>query len=152
MAFLLQHPSQRFTNISVTGIVNGLGFMDVFKRKNFSRWQSKFDIPDTSLCQAVQEIENGLIDADLGNALFKKRIARSGAGKSSGYRALISARIGNRYVFLHGFQKSCLGNISSAEKKALQFAGQVFMELSQSELKSAISSGVLVEVCCEQNY
>ena len=36
--------------------------------------------------------------------LYKKRIARPGGGKSGGYRTVLSARIGNRYVFLHGFQ------------------------------------------------
>lgn len=72
-------------------------------------------------------MENGLIDADLGGCLFKKHIARAGGGKRGGYRTLLSARIGSRYVFLHGFLKNATANITSGEKKALQFAGKIFL-------------------------
>ena len=74
-----------------------------------------------------------LIDADLGGFLYKKRVARSGSGKSGGYRTLLSARLGNRYVFLHGFAKNDRANITQDERKALQ-------------------SGVLIEVHCEQDH
>jgi hypothetical protein len=30
-------------------------------------------LPDAALCNAVQEMDNGLIDADLGGFLYKKR-------------------------------------------------------------------------------
>lgn len=72
-----------------------------------------------------------LIDADLGGFLYKKRVARLGGGKSGGYRTLLSARIGSRYVFLHGFPKSDKANITQDERKALEI-------------------GVLLEVCCDE--
>ena len=97
-------------------------------------------------------MENGLIDADLGGFLYKKRVARPGGGKSGGYRTLLSARLGNRYVFLHGFPKSDKANITQDEKKALQFAGKVFLELSADALSKALLSGVLLEVHCEQDH
>ena len=75
----------------------------VFKRKDFARWQAGEKLPDAALCKAVKEMAMGLIDADLGGFLYKKRVARSGGGKSGGYRTLLSARMGDRYVFLHGF-------------------------------------------------
>ncbi|GAA0518382.1 hypothetical protein CDO46_20240 [Pigmentiphaga sp. NML030171] len=75
-------------------------------------------------------MESGLIDADLGGFLYKKRVARLGSGKSGGYRTLLSARLGRRYVFLHGFPKSDKADITQGEKKALQFVGKVFLELS----------------------
>ena len=103
-------------------------------------------LSDTALCIAVQEMENGLIDADLGGVLYKKRVARPGGGKRGGYRTLLSARLGNRYVFLHGFPKSDKANITQDEKKALQFAGKVFLELSADALSKALLSGVLLEV------
>jgi len=64
----------------------------------------------------------------------------------------LAARIGSRYVFLHGFPKSGKANIAREEKKALQFAGKVFLELSGEALLKALQSGVLVEVRCEQNH
>lgn len=71
--------------------------------------------------------------------------------KSGGYRTLLSVQLNERYVFLHRFAKSDKSNITQAEKKALQFAGKVFLELSASALLKAVQSGVLMEVCCEQN-
>lgn len=126
--------------------------MTVLKRKDFSRWQLSMKIPDKNLCQAVQEMETGLIDAHLGHCLYKKRIAKSGSGKSGGYRTFISAHIGSRYIFLHGFQKSKNDNISLTEKKALQFAGKVFLSLPQESIEIAINTGVLSEIRCEQNH
>jgi len=72
----------------------------IFKRRDFARWQTGERLPDTILCKAVREMESGLVDADLGGLLYKKREARPGSGKSGGYRTLLAARIGSRYVFL----------------------------------------------------
>ena len=123
----------------------------VLKRKDFARWQASEKLSDAALCKAVQEMEIGLIDADLGGFLYKKRVARPGGGKSGGYRTLLSARIGSRYVFLHGFPKSATANITREEKRALQFAGKVFLELPVGNLSKALQSGVLLEVRCEQD-
>jgi hypothetical protein len=124
--------------------------MKVLKRKDFARWQAGETLPDAVLCKAVHEMEAGLIDADLGGYLYKKRVARPGAGKSGGYRTLLSARIGSRYVFLHGFPKSDKANIAQDERKALQFAGKVFLELTAEDLVKALEIGVLLEVCCDE--
>ena len=123
--------------------------MTVFKRRDFARWQASERLPDAALCKAVQEMEAGLVDADLGGFL-QKRVARPGGGKSGGYRTLLSARIGSSYVFLHGFPKSNKANITQDERKALQFAGKVFLELSAENLAKALESGVLLEVCCDE--
>ncbi|NWA25621.1 type II toxin-antitoxin system RelE/ParE family toxin [Pseudomonas gingeri] len=124
--------------------------MNVLKRKDFSRWQAGEKLPDASLCKAAREMEAGLIDADLGGFLYKKRVARPGGGKSGGYRTFLSARIGSRYVFLHGFSKSDIANITQDERKALQYVGKVFLELSPEDLVKALQTGVLLEVCCDE--
>ena len=127
--------------------------MTVFKRKDFARWQASEILSDGALCKAVREMESGLIDTDLGGHLYKKRVARPGAGKSGGYRTLLSARVGHRYIFLHGFPKSDKANITRDEKKALQYAGKVFLELSGTALVKALQAGILLEVCCDkQNH
>ena len=127
--------------------------MTVFKRKDFARWQASEKLSDAALCKAVREMESGLIDTDLGGHLYKKRVARSGSGKSGGYRTLLSACVGHRYIFLHGFPKSDKANITRDEKKALQYAGKVFLELSGAALLKALQAGVLLEVCCDkQNH
>ncbi|GJI97199.1 hypothetical protein RugamoR57_39170 [Duganella caerulea] len=55
-------------------------------------------------------------------------------------------------MFLHGFSKGDKANITQDEKKALQFAGKVFLELSTLALLKALQSGVLLEVHCEQDH
>ncbi|MGW7773625.1 type II toxin-antitoxin system RelE/ParE family toxin [Pseudomonas machongensis] len=124
--------------------------MSIYKRKDFSRWQARERLPDLLLCRAVREMQTGLVDASLGGLLFKKRIASPGAGKSGGYRTLLSARLGERYVFLHGFAKGDKANVTQAEQKALQLVGKVLVELSSQALAKAISCGVLEEVNCDQ--
>lgn len=88
----------------------------------------------------------------LGRLALQKRLARPGGGKSGGYRTLLSAKLGQRYVFLLGFSKSDKANITHDEKKALQFAGKVFLELAGQGLSKALKSGVLLEVHCEQDH
>jgi hypothetical protein len=122
--------------------------MMIFKRKDFARWQQSEKLPDDALCKAVKEMEAGLIDADLGGCLYKKRVARTGGGKSSGYRTLLSAKLGSRYIFLFGFPKSALANIRQDERRALQFAGKVFLTLSADGMSKALRAGVLEEVHC----
>lgn len=124
--------------------------MAVLKRRDFAKWQASEKLLDTALCKAVREMESGLIDADLGGCLYKKRVARTGMGKSGGYRTLLSARLGRRYVFLHGFPQNDKANITHDEKKALQFAGKVFLDLSAENLIKALKIGVLLEVCCDE--
>lgn len=124
----------------------------ILKRKDFARWQAGEKLPNAALCKAVQEIESGLIDADLGGFLYKKRVARPGAGKSGGYRTLLSTRIGTSYVFLHGFSKSNKANTTQDEKKAPQFAGKVFWNLSADALSKALRLGVLLKVYYEQDH
>jgi hypothetical protein len=90
--------------------------MVVLKRRDFAKWQAGENLSDNALCDAVAEMENGLVDADLGGNLYKKRVARAGGGKSSG-RTLLSAKLGDSYVFLIGFAKSARANITAEEKR-----------------------------------
>lgn len=126
--------------------------MRILKRKSFARWQAAERLPDASLCKVVREMESGLVDADLGGFLYKARVARSGGGKRGGYRTLLSARIGCRYVFLHGFPKNDKANVTQDEKRALQYAGKVFLGLPAAALSKALQADVLLEVHCEQNH
>jgi hypothetical protein len=88
------------------------------KRKDFAKWQAGEKLPDAALCKAVNEMESGLIDADLGGLLYKKRVARPGGGKSGGYRTLLSARIGSRYVLAWVRQERQGEHLGGREKGA----------------------------------
>lgn len=84
----------------------------IFKNKAFSRFAKKAQISDSDLCQAIANAEQGLIDADLGGGVIKQRVAREGAGKSSGFRTMILFKIRNRAFFVYGFTKNEQDNIS----------------------------------------
>jgi hypothetical protein len=43
-----------------------------------------------------------------------------------------------------------VGCFTAEEKRALQFAGRVFLALAGNELASALQSGVLLEVRCDE--
>ena len=123
--------------------------MPVYKTKVFSRWEGKQDLSDAALCAAVEEMKRGLFDADLGNGLFKKRIARPGHGKSGGYRTLIATNRGSRWVFVYGFAKNERSNIDKDEEQALKALAGYLIGLSESELTTACKAGELTEVNCD---
>ena len=68
----------------------------VFKTRHFSRWMRKTELIDQALCEAVVAMEQGLIDADLGGGVIKKRVALPGRGKSGSTRTLVAMNRGNR--------------------------------------------------------
>lgn len=123
--------------------------MKVLKRREFAKWQVRESLADATLCWAVMEMEHGLVDADLGGCLYKKRVPRAGSGKRGGYRTLVSAKTGNRYIFLHGFAKSEQSNITLKEQQALRYAGKIFLALSENELALALQTDVLQELDCD---
>jgi hypothetical protein len=66
--------------------------MRIFKHKYFWQWAKNEKISDHKLIKAINEIEAGLYEANLGSGLYKKRIAMAGKGKSGGYRTLIALK------------------------------------------------------------
>lgn len=94
----------------------------------------------------MERAESGLVDADLGGGVIKQRVARSGQGKSGGYRTLILFRQGDRAIFAFGFAKSAQVNISKADLALLRVAATEALEWSGEELDRLVGSGTLVEI------
>ena len=89
--------------------------MRIFKTKLFHQWASKEGLNDAALCRAVDEIERGLIDANLGGRVFKKRVAIQGRGKSGGLRTLLAFKHEDKAFFIYGFAKK-IGRASCRER------------------------------------
>lgn len=122
----------------------------IFKNKAFTRFATKSGINDAALCKAIKNIENGLIDADLGGGVIKQRVAREGQGKSGGFRTMILFKIGSRAFFVHGFAKNEQDNLLDAEVMALKkLAGKLF-NYTDTELNHAIETNLLIEVSCHE--
>ncbi len=120
--------------------------MRIFKNRAFSKWANKESLHDESLRLSVIEMDNGLIDADLGGHVFKKRIAIAGRGKSGGIRTLLVYKTGNKAFFVYGFAKNSRANIKAEELKGLKAYAGILLNYSDKELKQAMKSGALIEV------
>ncbi|NBT69255.1 MAG: type II toxin-antitoxin system RelE/ParE family toxin [Betaproteobacteria bacterium] len=119
----------------------------VFKTRHFSRWMRKTDLIDTALCNAVEEMEQGLIDANLGGGILKKRIGYAGKGKRSGVRTLVATNKGGRWFFVFGFEKNERANIADDELQALKDIAEQLLARTGSQLDEAVEDGLLKEIC-----
>ena len=120
--------------------------MRIFKLKAFARFQRGARIADEALAQVVRDASSGLVDADLGGGLIKQRIARTGQGKSGGFRAVIAFRRGERAIFLYGFAKSDLDNIDDSELQVWRRIGRLYLGADAEGLEAAVELKELVEV------
>jgi len=118
----------------------------IFTTRVFQRWRRKADISDAALVQAVTEMQAGLIDADLGGGILKKRVALPGRGKRGSARTLVATKRGTRWFFVFGFAKNARDNITDRELKALQTLAADLFQLADDALARAISQGVLQEI------
>lgn len=118
----------------------------IYKTKEFCSLTKKDRLSDMDLIEVCDEIQRGLVDADLGGALYKKRVATQSKGKSGGYRTIIGAVIGEKYFFLYAFAKNKRANITKKEQMALRELAQVFISFSQVELDNLIASKELIKV------
>jgi hypothetical protein len=118
----------------------------IFRTRTFTRAMKKSELTDEALVSAVEEIENGLIDADLGGNLFKKRVAVQGRGKRGGIRTLVATQLESHWFFLFGFQKNERSNITNAELRVLQEIAKDLLDLTDEQLRKATLRGELEEV------
>lgn len=119
----------------------------VFKTHSFHRWMRKTELSDALLCAAVAEMEQGLVDAQLGGCVVKKRVAIPGRGKSGGARTLLATNHKNRWFFVFGFEKNVRANISVNELEALQDIAADLLALGSSQLDKAVTEEKLLEIC-----
>ncbi len=102
----------------------------IYKTRQFNRWARKADLPDQALYRAVMEIRQGLVDADLGGGIVKKRIALPGHGKRGSTRTLLATNRNDRWFFVYGFEKNERDTISANELEALKLLAGDLLILS----------------------
>ena len=102
---------------------------------------------DQALCNAVTEMQQGLVDADLGGYVVKKRVALPGQGKRGGARTLVATQLASRWFFLYGFSKNERANIDKDELKVLQEVAKELLALSDANIAIALEAGEMTEVC-----
>ena len=102
----------------------------VFKTRQFAKRMRKTDLTNHALCSAVSEMVSGLVDADSGGDVLKKRVALSVRGKRGGARTLVATRRVSRWFFVFGFEKNDKANVSRTELEALQWLTKQLPDLT----------------------
>ncbi|MCX5814186.1 MAG: type II toxin-antitoxin system RelE/ParE family toxin [Proteobacteria bacterium] len=118
----------------------------IYKTRHFARWAQKTELSDSMLRIAVLEIQIGLLDADLGGGIVKKRIALPGRGKRSSTRTLLATNLDDRWFFVFGFEKNERENISENELATLIKLVKDLLSLTAAQIAVAIGEGSLLEV------
>lgn len=123
--------------------------MRIFKTRHFSRWMRKTGLSDRALRKAVAEMWQGLIDADLGGGVLRKRVPLPGRGKSGGARTLVATNKADRWFFVFGFEKNERANISPGELSALQAIAADLLKFAANDLNTQVETGALQEISDE---
>lgn len=89
---------------------------------------------------------NGLIDADLGGHVMKKRVALQAQGKSGGARTLLAFKLDDKAFFMYGFAKNQRDNISAKELKTLKVMAKQVLGYTSAQLSAAVNAGEFIEV------
>lgn len=122
----------------------------VFKTRTFARWSRKVPVAEAALCAAIKEMAAGLIDANLGGHVYKKRVPVPGRGKRGGARTILGSNLGDRWFFLYGFEKSERATIDARELAALQEVAKAFLSMDSKLLDKAVAEGEITEICHEE--
>ena len=102
------------------------------------------------LRKAIAEMAAGLIDADLGGSVYKKRVPLPGRGKSGGARILVATKHANRWFLLYGFGKNEQANIDGRELAALQKLASALLSMTSAQLEHAVTERELMEIADEE--
>lgn len=120
--------------------------MRIFLTRSFDRFAKKQEIEDSTLCDAVDRANSGLIDADLGGGVIKQRIARRKEGRSTGYRSIILFRSGKDAFFVYGFAKGKRSNLRQDELEAIKLLADEMFGYNAAELSKLLDCNELKEV------
>ena len=121
--------------------------MRVFRTTPFARWARKAGLPDASLCRAVNEMSEELIDADSGGGIVKKRVSLPGRGKSGAARTLVASRKRGRWGFIFGLEKNERSNFDEDEVMAAQHLAKDLLTRTDAELDVLVSRLILMVIC-----
>lgn len=120
--------------------------LKVLKNAWFRRFARKQRISDAALLDAIRRAERGLVDADLGGGVIKQRLARSGQGKSGGYRTIVLFRRETLAVFVFGFAKNDKANLEPEELEQFKAAASHVLSLNEKQIMQLIERGQFTEI------
>lgn len=120
--------------------------MRIYKSKWFNKWASKEGLTNKALIDVVKEMEDGLLDVDLGGHVYKKRTAIEGQGKSGGLRTILAFKVDDKAFFIFGFPKNSQDNINTKELKVFKRLAKELLSYNVLQLNKAVNAGSFIEV------
>jgi hypothetical protein len=130
------HDAVHATNLSAGELIGCLGKVD-----NRHLWFER---------GASTIVREGLVDADLGRHVLKKRLPLAGRGKRGGARTIVASNRGSRWYFLYGFAKNQRAGIDTNELHALQQLAHDLLSLDDAAIAAALKAEEIAEVDHEQ--
>jgi hypothetical protein len=118
----------------------------IFKNTWFARFADKEGITDNELKEAVDQLEKGQADANLGGDVYKIRVARLGEGKSGGFRTIVFFKSEERTFFVYGFSKSDRDNINQSELQGFKDGAKETFSLTDEQIKDRLRKKTLIEI------
>lgn len=121
--------------------------MSIFKTRAFAKDAELQGLTDEAVKQAVEEVRKGLIDANLGGHLVKKRVAVGNKGKSGGLRTIIVYKASADDVFcVYVFAKKDASNISTKQLEELKLLAKTLLAMKKVDMDRAQEAGALQEI------
>jgi len=120
--------------------------MRIFKSKWFSRYARKEKITDKQLKDAIDNVHKGLVDCNYQDGVIKQRIARSGQGKSGGYRSIILYHFKSHAFFIFCYSKNEKSDLEPNEIKTFKALSKEYMQLTDNQIQELIELNELTEV------
>jgi hypothetical protein len=82
----------------------------------------------------------------LGGGVYKRRVARAGAGKSGGYRVIVFFKYRHHVFFMYGFAKSDRDNIEDDELRKFKRTAKHMLTMTDPQIEAELKIGKLVEI------
>lgn len=123
--------------------------MRIFITDDFEDFMKKGRLSDADIVKSAIEVNDGLVDADLGGVL-KKRIAPKGVSKRDASRSIIALKRGDKLFFIDGWRKSDVPKkgkeIPDKLLEMYRLLGKSLLDASDKQLSINIQEGLLREV------
>jgi hypothetical protein len=98
------------------------------------------------LIKAVNEMRQGLYEANLGGNIYKKRLSIGSRGKRGGIRTIVAFKAHDKVFFIYGFAKNKRDNITHKEEEVLKALAKVYFSYNENQINQAIKVDELIEV------
>jgi len=118
----------------------------IFKERSFARWMRKTELTDALLVEAVKEMVRGLINADLGGGVLKKRIALPGRGKSGSARTILVTNKDTRWIFLFGYEKNEKDSLTHEELDVAKEYAKEALGWTETQITEKVSRQAMEEI------